>query len=253
MKKIFYVLVAVIVFASSIAFAKIYELKRHTFDNSLPYKDLQSEVLDNKGKPIENNNGEKLYNYHKYINEILKASSITIDKQGHKLAEGYETGNFEPDKEVTYGEFIKMAISLANNRSFDYSIFPSPDPAEGITKHWAAPYVVVAEMQDVIEVGEINSENIDTPINRLEMIRILSKIQINMKGIPQFTDGFLPNYTDITMIGKENEDLLLHAAKYDMIEGMYNPDSDSDGRELKLEPYKNITRAEAVRALLRVY
>ena len=257
MKKIFFVLVVILITVSSVAFAKIYSLSKktepHIYDGNLPYKDLETQALDFNGKPYVNEKKQPLYYYHKYINEILKASNITIDRQGHKLVEGYETGNFEPDKEVTHGEFIKMAISLSNNRSFDYSIFPKPNSADMIDKHWAAPYVVVAEMQGVIDVGDINYTNIDEPITRLEVIKILSKIQINMKGIPQFTDGYLPNYTDITQITKEERDLLLHAAKYDMIEGMYNPDGEGEEQELKLEPYKYITRAEAVRALLRVY
>ena len=181
---------------------------------------------------------------------------ITVDKNGAKLIEGYAnkdsgdkpdgTYSFKPDETISNGEFIKMAISLANNRSFDYSIFPLP---EDIKSHWAAPYIVNAEMQGVIEIGDINSSNIDEPINRLDMIKILSKVQINMKGVTQYRDGILPNYTDIKDLTEEERGLLLHAAKYDLIEGMFK----AEENELKIRPYDKITRAEAARAILRVY
>ena len=44
---------------------------------------------------------------------------------GYKNESG-DSYSFKPDETISRGEFIKMAISLANNRGFDYSIFPLP-------------------------------------------------------------------------------------------------------------------------------
>ena len=258
MKKVIVFVVILATLTCSAIFAKIYNPNEDIkFDGSLPFNDLLVVQKRRDGSSYTwNDDGSIRYRYHKYINEILKANAITIDKNNNKLIEGYAnskpdgtydgTYSFKPDASVSKGEFIKMAISVSNNRSFDYSVLPK---LESLNGHWAAPYVAVAQMQDIIEEGDINIYNIDEPINRLDVIKILSKIQINMKGIPQFRDGILPNYTDITMLSDEDKGYLLHAAKYDLIEGMF----EKDGTELKIYPYANITRAEAARAILRVY
>ncbi len=254
MKKIIFVLITMIVLCSSIMYAMLYDPnEEHVYDNNLPYNDLQIHLYKNVNNKEyrTTKEGEPLYCYHRYLNEILKATTITIDKHGKKLVEGYEDGSFKPDGNITRAEFIKMAISMSNNRSFDYTIFPNPDPADGINNHWAAPYVVVAEMQDVIDVGDINYVNIDEPISRMEVIKIISKIQINMKDIPQFRDGFLPNYIDTSLLKAEEKELLLHATKYDLIEGLSKiKEGETWNPDILQQP---ITRAEAVRALLRVY
>ncbi len=252
MKRAIFIVLTLLVIACSSIYATLYDPNKSiTFRDDLPFDDLLVPVLDKGGNQKRDKEQNKLYNYHKYINEILKANSITIDKNNSRLIEGYknESGDgysFMPDSTISRGEFIKMAISLANNRGFDYSIFPIPANIKG---HWAAPYVVVAQMQDVLNEGDITLSNIDEPITRLEVIRILSKIQINMKTIPQYVDGILPNYTDISNLSEEDRAYLLHAAKYDLLENMLK----QDGGELKIYPDKNITRAEAARAVLRVY
>ena len=252
MKKVFLIILMLCIIACSSIYAILYDPNQLiTKKDDLPFDDLLILELDKSGNPKRDKEQNDLYRYHKYINEILKANSITIDKNNSRLIEGYknasgDTYSFKPDETISRAEFIKMAISLANNRGFDYSIFPIPLNIKG---HWAAPYIVVAQMQDVLDEGEINLSNIDEPITRLEAIRILSKIQINMKTIPQYVDGILPNYTDISNLSEEDRAYLLHAAKYDLLEDMLK----KDGGELKIYPDKNITRAEAARAVLRVY
>jgi hypothetical protein len=143
-----------------------------------------------------------------------------------------------------------MAVSLANTRSFDYTLIPN-DKYNG---HWATPYLYVAEMQEIIEPGEINNipgyANIDDPITRMEVIRILSRIQINMKSVPK-KESMMVNYLDVDPndYSQEDRSYILHAANYNLIDGMV-PVDDSP---LYLRPTDPITRAEAVRAILRVY
>ncbi len=75
---------------------------------------------------------------------------------------------------------------------------------------------------------------------------MLAKVQIKMKGIAQSQLGRLI-YTDIDALTEEEKGLLLHAASYDLLEGM------KDGSMKEFEPNKNITRAETARALVRIY
>lgn len=242
MKKILLILF-VIICIGSCAFAKYYDTNKQVFegDEELPFTDLLVKLYDYRGMPLtDRTTGKQFWGYNKYINEIIKASKITIDKDNNKLIVGFEDGTFRPDDPVTKGQFLKMAIGLSVNRNFDFSMFRTSK-----INHWAEPYVVVAEMQNVVNPGEYNDENLNDPITRLEMMVILSKIQINMKGVSKYTDDQLPDYEDIASLTEEEKGYVLHAAKYELIENML--------KSKKLEPFSNITRAEAARAIIRVY
>ena len=169
---------------------------------------------------------------------MLKASAVG-------LIEGYEDGTFKPDASITKGEFIKLAIVLSTNRNFDFSAIPTK------LKHWSAPYVAVAEMQGVVEKGEYNDKNLNEPITRIEMICILSKIQIRMKGISQYRDAALPNYPDIDTLTEEEKELLLHACEYELLAGMF--ETDENKNYLPIRPNDNLTRGDAAIAIMRVY
>lgn len=246
MKKLIITILILFVLSMPFVIAKVYDVNAEVpLDTSLPFDDLMEPIMEENGRRQKTNDQRvPLYKYNPFLNEILKAMKITIDKDGTKLIAGYpdEPNKFKPDANITKAEFIKMAIGLSVDRNFDFSIISS-----GHINHWAAPYVAVAEMQNVVNKGDYNAENLNEPITRLEMITILSKIQINMKGIPQYREGVLPNYTDIDNLSEEEKGYLLHAAKYELIEGMLN----SDFKEIK--PFSYLTRAEAARAIVRVY
>ena len=199
---------------------------------AVSFPDLKVQVLDSKGNPKYGQDGNILYEDHWATREILKAADIG-------LIEGYPDGNFMPDVNITRGEFIKIAMSLATNKTFDFSIMPACK-----VTNWAGPYVSAAEMQNVVKKGEYTDANISEPITRIEMICILSRIQINMKGISQYRDSE-SLYTDINSLTNEEKDLLVHAARYELIEGMLST------KEIK--PHEKLTRAEAAVALMRVY
>lgn len=208
-------------------------------DQELEYPDLQLVAYDLRGKPIKDRETkEQLYVYHYATNEVLKASEIG-------LIQGYEDGTFIPEASITKAEFIKLAIVLSTNRNFDFSAIPSK------LKHWAAPYVAVAEMQGVVAKGHYNLTNLDKPVTRIEMICILSKIQINMKGISQYRDAVLPTYPDINNLTEEEKEMLLHACKYELLANMF--ERDEAGNVLPLRPYDNLTRGDAAIAIMRVY
>lgn len=170
---------------------------------------------------------------HFAVREITQATNI-------KVIDGYPDGTFRPNNTISREEFIKMLMVLATNRTFD---FASVD-----TKYesWAGPYVTIAEMQGVIPTGTYTDESLKLPITRLEMVMMLSKTQIKMKGIPQNQIGSLV-YTDISNLTDEEKDMILHAAKYDLLEGM------KDGTSKQFKPRANLTRGEAAAALMRIY
>ncbi len=206
------------------------------------FSDLYYPSLDYSGRQERDSERRELFFYNKYINEITKATQITIDINNTKLISGYPDGTFRPDDKITKAEFLKMAIGLSVNRNFDFSAIPS----NGI-RHWAAQYVAVAEMQNVVDVGDYSDDNLNEAITRLEMIEILSRIQINMKGISQYRDAGDLNYSDMSILTDEEKGYLLHAARYELIEGML------DSGVTEIRPYDPITRGEAARAIIRVY
>ncbi len=190
------------------------------------YPDLGWIVITNAGK-------EKIV-IHSAAREIKQATKIGI-------MDGYPDGNFKPNEPITRGEFIKMLIGLATNRSFD---FGSVDTAYS---QWYGPYVTIAEMQGVINKNQYTEKELEEPITRIEMILMLAKTQIKMKNIPQTQVEDKLRYTDIGYLTKEERALVLHAAQYDLLEGM------KENPEGKLNPTANLTRGEAAMAIMRVY
>ncbi len=201
------------------------------------FPDLAIQQFDARGKPLrDRDTGDYIYEDHWACKDIRKSTKIGI-------IDGYyvEDENiyvFKPDQAITKAEFIKMAMILSTNRTFDFDSVPVD------INHWAGKYVKVAEMQNVIEKGAFTDKNLNEPITRIEMICLLSKIQINMKGVEQNRRGNL-QYIDIDKLTQEEKDLLLHAAKYVLIEGMLDSN--------KFMPEQNLTRAEATVAIMRIY
>lgn len=177
--------------------------------------------------------GEEVVNVHFATREITQATDINV-------MEGYPDGTFRPDDNIKRCEFIKMLIGLATNKTFDFGNIDSKYSA------WYGPYITVAEMQGIIEKNQYTERELEEPITRLEMILMLAKTQIKMKGIQQSQLGKLV-YTDIDTLTQDEKDLVLHAAQYDLLEGM------KDGSITLLEPNKNLTRGEAAAALMRIY
>lgn len=180
------------------------------------------------------NNGRLITYVHFAAREITQATDIGV-------LEGYpEDGSFRPNNPITRAEFIKSLIVMATNRSFDF------DNVDSNYTAWYGPYVTLAEMQGVIDKNQYTDEELNKPITRIEMIFMLAKTQIKMKGIPQAQIGKI-GYTDIGDLTADERALVLHAAQYDLLEGM------KEGAMSKLEPNKNLTRGEAAAALMRIY
>jgi len=233
MKNILVVITLIFIFSLSISYAKIYDTESEVFeDTNLPFSDLQIPViLKRTGEQKENKQGKLIFKYHPYINEIIKANKLGF-------IEGFTDGTFGPDKTITRAQFIKIVVELAVNKNFDYGAIPIS------TSHWVGKWLAVAEMQNIIKKDQFSYDELDKPITRIEMICILSNTQINMKGIDLFTDANL-SYTDISDLTEKERELLLHACKYELLDGMTETD--------EIRPHDNLTRGEAVRAILRIY
>ena len=157
-----------------------------------------------------------------YINELSEKGIIN----------GMGDGTFAPNNTLTKGQFLKLIISAS---------LPDVDLSKAKEKfeHWAAGYVTVAENYDVIEKGSIDASNIDEPISRLEVVKILSMCDINIRLNIQETIGSLP-FNDVGTLSSSEVLLLKHAVAKEVINGY------SDG---SFKPNNNLTRAEASKIL----
>ena len=191
----------------------------------LLFPDLKYEVKDKMGRVT--------FKYYYAIREVHQATRIGF-------IQGYDDGTFKPFDSIKRSEFVKMLIVLATNRNFDFS------SVESEYNTWWGGYIAVAEMQGIVNRGQFTLEEWEEPITRLEAVMMLSKTQIKMKGIPQNQIGKLV-YKDIDSLTDDEKALLLHAVKYDLLEGM------KDGSIELFEPNKNFTRGEAAAALMRIY
>lgn len=92
-----------------------------------------------------------------YITKLVKENVI----------EGYPDGTFKPDNTLSKGAFLKLIISAT---------FPEIDFSKvaGDFNHWSAPYFKVAEDYGILKEVNITPQNIDQPISRLEVAKILS-------------------------------------------------------------------------------
>ena len=238
-KRITFVLIASIMMISALGtiFAAEYKYEdEYTRGNRYP--DLTWTTYDLTGKPKQH--------YHFALREIIQATSIGVmegypKEPGDPDVFGPDTkGMFKPDEPIIRCEFIKMLVTLATNRNFDFGSTDSE------YKEWYGAYVTIAEMQGLIEKNQYTIEELEEPITRIEMILMLAKTQIYMKGIPQTQIGTL-KYTDLNKLSQDEKDLVLHAADYDLLEGM------KDGTETLLRPSQYLTRGEAAAALMRIY
>ncbi len=225
-KKIALIVIAVIVAISAFGVASAAEYTyRDEYTKANKYPDLTWTTYNADNKPRQH--------YHYALREIIQATNIGV-------MEGYPDGTFMPDEPIIRCEFIKMLMSLATNKNFDFGSMDSQ------YKDWYGPYVTLAEMQGIIDKNGYTIEELQEPITRIEMILMLAKTQIHMKGIPQTQIGTL-KYTDLNKLTQDEKDLVLHAADYDLLEGM------KDGTETMLYPNKYLTRGEAAAALMRIY
>lgn len=156
-----------------------------------------------------------------------------IDKlTSSKVINGYPDGTFRPSDTLTKGAFLKLIVT-ASLPEVDFSYGPKD------FDHWAAIYVKVAENRGVIEKGTITKENIDEPISRIDVVKILGLCDIDIRNNKQKTQAVIP-FNDIESLNAKEKILLSHANVKGYIGGY--PDG-------TFKPSNNLTRAEASKIL----
>ncbi len=150
------------------------------------------------------------------------------------IINGYEDGTFKPEGQIKKGEFIKliMAASLPDEQ------FNSI----GKYVHWSSPYLECAEDYNIIAKGSINDSNANDVISRAEVVEILGKCDILLKGTTQDVSPL--SFTDIVSISDFQYVMLSHCVSYGYITGY------DDG---SFKPDKTLTRAEVATILYRYY
>lgn len=160
------------------------------------------------------------------------AKTFITELTSKKILNGYPDGTFKPNNVLTKGEFMKL-IMQASLPEFDFLNAPKN------FEHWAASYVYVAESYGILEAGAINLDNINQPINRIDVIQILGLCDVNIRGNKQKTKEILP-FSDINDISNIQIIMLGHAVESEIISGY--PDG-------TFKPYNNLTRGEVSKIL----
>lgn len=171
----------------------------------------------------------------KDINSSHWAYKYVIDLTTSKVINGYTDGTFKPENTITRAEFIKLVVMAALPDWIDIN------DAEATINHWAAKYIWIAERYGLIATGSINLNNIDEPITRIEMVRIITKADLTMKGNELATNEKV-RFKDVISLNSEDLLLLKHAYSKELITG-YTDNT--------FKPYANMTRAEAATMIYR--
>lgn len=163
-----------------------------------------------------------------WANEYIQ----TLSEQ--KVINGYEDGTFRPEGTITRAEFLKLVMAAS------IPSYLSMEDANNEINHWAGTYLWVAESYDVVRKGDIDINNIDEPITRIEMVMMISKADIIMKKARQQVGD--TTFQDIEGCSIEQVSMLRHAFNKGLVKGY------EDGG---FHPNDNMTRAEAATMIYR--
>ena len=86
------------------------------------------------------------------------------------LLKGYPDGSFRPSRDVTYGEFLKMAVLSLGKKD------PSKSAKSKDKSHWASPYYENGLNKGYYSKDRIGSGKLPYPIPRADMALVLSEM-----------------------------------------------------------------------------
>lgn len=150
-----------------------------------------------------------------YITKLVKENVIA----------GYPDGTFKPDNTLSKGAFLKLIIGAT---------FPEIDFSKVTCdfNHWAAPYFKLAEDYGILKEVNITPQNIDQPITRLEVVKILSlcDLVINDKSLCESSEQ--KKIDAVTSLVREECNSI--SSRY-----IYQGEADYDEYISKLKKYHN--------------
>ncbi len=146
------------------------------------------------------------------------------------IVKGYPDGSFKPDHTVTYGEFIKMALTAATGE----------DVGNAASGSWALNYYNKALELKYFTVYDIDKSQLDQKITRAHMALIISSIlgDVKIDGYDEIQKGI----TDITYETEYEYDITKAYAT-----GILTGYTDST-----FKPDKTLSRAEAATVIYRL-
>ena len=163
---------------------------------------------------------------YKYIDELSNQNIIN----------GYEDGTYQPSGTVKRSEFIKLVIAAC---------LPEDEDVDDIPKsfnHWAAPYVWFAEQYGVVAKGEYTKDNIEEPITRLEMVKLISNADLLLLENAVLDERPEQEFMDVADLSDEDYYLLCHAYNKGLVKGY---------EDFTFKPDQTMTRAEAATMIWR--
>lgn len=156
------------------------------------------------------------------------ANNIIILSDKNILA-GYPDGSFKPNKDVTYGEFIKMAVLIK----------AKTDPGNSSSGHWAENYYNLALESEMFSEEQISKEKLGDPIPRRDMALIALSTAGDARLSEEELEVAYGKITDVDS-GEPYSEILANAYGLGVVAG-YTEGLSS----VSLKPDKTLTRAEA--------
>ena len=163
----------------------------------------------------------------KPTNWAHEAVSVMSDKA---IITGFPDGSFKPDRTVTYGEFIKMALIAATGE----------DPGNAESGNWATEYYSKSLELGYYTKADISKDRLNDKITRGHMALIISSILGDVK---------IDNYAEIQ---KGITDITYKTAyEYDITKA-YASGILTGYTDKTFKPDKTLSRAEAATVIYRL-
>lgn len=160
---------------------------------------------------------------------------MTLAERGS--VKGYDdTSNFKPNKEITFAEFIKLALTSAAVKKE----FPAVQDA-----HWAMTYYNECVKLNIFTRDEFRPtvEVFESPISREDMAYILVRINENVLKETQIdNENLKKEIKDLDKVDKNKQEEVVKAYKLGLLEG-HNGNFNPKGKT---------TRAEAATVVVRL-
>lgn len=163
------------------------------------------------------------------------AIEYITDLTEKKVVNGYPDGTFNPEGTISRGEFLKLVIAASMPKDVPIGLAPKA------IDHWAGQHLHVAITYGVVSPSDITLENIDLPITRREMAAMITKADLNMRGISKNTEQSL-TFTDFSQFNTSEREFLTHSISQGYLNGY--PDG-------SFGPDNEMTRAEAATVVYR--